>query len=308
MVTWLETEGDRWPILCLRREILRTPINSRVFLLFLTFSYHRRQRRQITTQNSYFIYISTLNFTFGLWEIFKIFTFTLPHTQTNPNSPGYTALPLPSHKYASLPRNCTAAVQTPRGVARFDGFRYIAANIEILHAFCQFIDFILFVHCWLLAVTRSSYSQNTPFRVSQHVNAMREIIETNDLHPQTIVTDHGTEFVGREFEDMLVDLGIRHYTLNPHQPEQNSIVERFNGTLKRSLWQQMHAKRTRRWVHQLPVLTSNYNNLYHRSIWMSPNEAADYGRRVQVAVKTTPGNILIRLLCLNWVHGWHCAT
>ena len=55
-------------------------------------------------------------------------------------------------------------------------------------------------------------------RTETVANAMREIIETNDINPQTIVTDHGLKFVGREFEDMLTDLGIRHHTSNPHTP------------------------------------------------------------------------------------------
>ena len=41
-----------------------------------------------------------------------------------------------SHKNALLP-GIAAAVQTPRGVARFDGFRYVAADVEKLQAFCQ---------------------------------------------------------------------------------------------------------------------------------------------------------------------------
>ena len=120
------------------------------------------------------------------------------------------------------------------------------------------------------------------------------------------MTDNGLEFVGAEFEQMLTELGIRHHTSNPHTPQQNSVVERFNGTLKRSLYQQMHAKGTRRWVDQLPILTSNYNNLYHRSIRMSPNEALIMPGESKLrpgCALTTLVSTSIRLLCLNCVHG-----
>ena len=79
-----------------------------------------------------------------------------------------------SHKYASLPPGiaaavAVAAVQTPRTVAGFERLGYVTADIEETHAFREFIDFIFFIHCWLLTQTWPFYTQNTPFRMSQHV-------------------------------------------------------------------------------------------------------------------------------------------
>ena len=53
------------------------------------------------------------------------------------NKPKFTwihRLSTDSHKYASLPGSAAADVQTPT-VAGFDGFWYVTADIEILHAF-----------------------------------------------------------------------------------------------------------------------------------------------------------------------------
>jgi transposase InsO family protein len=144
------------------------------------------------------------------------------------------------------------------------GFQYIVALIDTF--------------------SKKAYTKALKNKRSETVaDAVREIIDRNDLHPQACTSDNGQEFVGREFEEMLAEKGINHIVTNPYSPTQNSVVERFNGTIKRSLYQSMHAKSSRKWVDALPVLTSNYNSLWHRSIRMTPNQAADMAKRVEVA-------------------------
>ena len=51
-----------------------------------------------------------------------------------------------------------------------------------------------------------------------------------------------------------------------------ALVERLNRTLKNMMWKYFDRHNTRQWIHILDDITFNYNNSYHRSIKMRPNE------------------------------------
>mgnify|MGYP000068844348 CR=1 FL=1 len=53
-----------------------------------------------------------------------------------------------------------------------------------------------------------------------------------------------------------------------------SIVERFNRTLKTRIARYFTENGTTKWIDALQGITNAYNKSYHRSIKMSPNEAA----------------------------------
>mgnify|MGYP000065894876 CR=1 FL=1 len=53
-----------------------------------------------------------------------------------------------------------------------------------------------------------------------------------------------------------------------------SIIERFNRTLKNRIARSFTEHGTTRWVDALQGIISAYNKSYHRSVKMTPNEAA----------------------------------
>ena len=53
--------------------------------------------------------------------------------------------------------------------------------------------------------------------------------------PHTIITDRGAQFCSSSWKDLMSFLGIEHKTTLAYKPEQNSLVERFNRTLKTAL-------------------------------------------------------------------------
>ena len=58
-----------------------------------------------------------------------------------------------------------------------------------------------YILCAIDIFSKKAYTRALRDKQSGTVaDAMREIIETNDLHPQTCVTDNGGEFVGAEFD------------------------------------------------------------------------------------------------------------
>jgi transposase InsO family protein len=65
--------------------------------------------------------------------------------------------------------------------------------------------------------------------------ALRECVSLNELTPFMITSDNGTEFVGKDFKDALIDLGIRHHRIHAGEPEENAKIERWWGTLENSI-------------------------------------------------------------------------
>jgi transposase InsO family protein len=84
-------------------------------------------------------------------------------------------------------------------------------------------------------------------------------------------TDKGSEFLNASFQKLLKDRNIRHYT-SENDDIKAAVVERFNRTLKGSMWRYLTHTSNGRYIDVLPQLVSSYNNTYHRSIKMSPSE------------------------------------
>lgn len=84
-------------------------------------------------------------------------------------------------------------------------------------------------------------------------------------------TDKGTEFLNESFQKLLRERNIRHYT-SENDDIKASVVERFNRTLKTSMWRYFSHTSSGRYIDVLPQLVSSYNNTYHRSIKMTPSE------------------------------------
>jgi hypothetical protein len=84
-------------------------------------------------------------------------------------------------------------------------------------------------------------------------------------------TDKGSEFLNSSFQKLLADNKIKHYT-SEDDLIKAAVVERFNRTLKGSMWRYFTHASTGRYIDVLPQLVSSYNNTYHRSIKMTPSE------------------------------------
>ena len=69
---------------------------------------------------------------------------------------------------------------------------------------------------------------------SATVEKLRITFATNGL-PEVVVTDNGSNFVNREFEDFLKQNGIRHIRTAPYHPASNGMTERAVQTFKEGM-------------------------------------------------------------------------
>ena len=77
-------------------------------------------------------------------------------------------------------------------------------------------------------------------------------------------TDHGKEFVGKLFDQMLK--GRRIIQIHTHQDIKAHIVERLNRTFKGLLFKYMKYHKTYRYIHLLQDFVDSYNSRPHHSI------------------------------------------
>jgi hypothetical protein len=107
-------------------------------------------------------------------------------------------------------------------------------------------------------------------------SAMESVIRTNT--PIKLQTDKGKEFDNLPFKKLMDKYHINFFTSN-NKDIKCSIIERFNRTLKNKLHRHFTKSGKRRYVDVLNHLLQGYNNSYHRSIKMTPNQVNESNER-----------------------------
>lgn len=123
--------------------------------------------------------------------------------------------------------------------------------------------------------------------------AMSSILESMPQAPGAVLTDRGTEFQGK-FDELLDDHSIKHLTTEAYSPRQNSMVERFNRTIKTRINKYLtHANGVTISDDDLAKLVHSYNTSEHATTKTTPAKlaAADADPR---AVKSARRNIKTR--------------
>jgi len=90
-----------------------------------------------------------------------------------------------------------------------------------------------------------------------------------------IQSDQGNEFLNKKIKKYYKDNHIFHSVTNPYSPQSNGGIERFNRTLKSMLLKYFSLTDNFRWIDVLDDVLENYNNSYHSTIQMRPNEVTE---------------------------------
>ena len=94
--------------------------------------------------------------------------------------------------------------------------------------------------------------------------------------PKTIISDRGTQFVARFWEQLHTCLGTRLIRSSAYHPQTDGQTERINQILEDML-RACVLTYPQKWDQCLPLAEFSYNNSYQESIKMAPFEAL-YGR------------------------------
>ena len=129
-----------------------------------------------------------------------------------------------------------------------DGYRYLLVCIDVFSKYA-----------WMVPVK----SKTGPALVEAF-----KVILTSGRKPEKIMTDQGTEFFNKHFQNLLKSENIQHF--NTFNETKASVVERVIRTFKSKMWRHFTARKTLRYVDMLPDLVYSYNHSLHRSIKMKP--------------------------------------
>ena len=99
------------------------------------------------------------------------------------------------------------------------------------------------------------------------VEAFKKILK-GGRKPTKLHTDHGTEFLNKQFQAFLQKHDIQFFTTN--NETKASVVERFNRTLKSKMFKYFTYKNTHKYIDVLAQLVDSYNHSFHRSIGTKP--------------------------------------
>ena len=112
------------------------------------------------------------------------------------------------------------------------------------------------------------------------LEALEEMLNFYDEHPIEVLSDRGSEFKNQAVRSFFKDRNIRHTFSNSDL--KCAGVERMNKTIQGKIYKYMTENGTERFLDVLDDLVESYNNTYHRTIKMTPNEAEKLENWVEV--------------------------
>jgi hypothetical protein len=122
----------------------------------------------------------------------------------------------------------------------------------------------------------SKYAWSVPLKDKSGLTvlaAFKHVVKSSDRLPKHIWVDEGKEFYNKHMDKWIKDNNIIRYST--HGEHKSAVVERFNKTLKDTMWKRFTAENTRNWIDMIDKLMFGYNNRYHSTIKMKPIEASD---------------------------------
>ena len=133
-----------------------------------------------------------------------------------------------------------------------DGMRYILTVIDVF----------------------SKYAWSKPVRSKDAgavANALKEVLhQARPRKLKRLQTDKGKEFFNNTFAALMRRHGISHFASESDQ--KTAVFERFNRTIKTRIYTFLSDRGTARWLDVIQELVQAYNNSFHRTIGMAPNQ------------------------------------
>ena len=112
------------------------------------------------------------------------------------------------------------------------------------------------------------YRKNTENMTQAVEELLKQFEKRFGKYPNVAQFDEGKEFYNVGVKKLLNENGVEYSSTKTNRKA--AIVERFNRTLKTSMWKYFHKEDNQRWINVLNEFVENYNNTKHRSILMKP--------------------------------------
>ena len=133
-----------------------------------------------------------------------------------------------------------------------DGFKYLFTTIDVFSKMA-----------WVY-----------PMKENKCINVLKcfkDILQKCGKKPERLNSDRGSELVCNQFTKFLKENSIHHYL--SYSLRKCPVIERFNLTIQRLLYQIMHHNNSLKWVEFIEQAMKIYLNRKHRTIGITPLEA-----------------------------------
>ena len=138
----------------------------------------------------------------------------------------------------------------------------------------------------------------------QVAKALCSVIAENGSAPSVIRTDNGSEFIAKEFQNACKEFGIKHVAGDSYSPKQQSMIERFNRTLKMAVYKYQSQWNIPKLSNEdLQKIMSNYNSCKHGTTKQAPVQL--HNNENPEEIKAAHGQIKnqdVKLLAANAVN------
>ena len=105
------------------------------------------------------------------------------------------------------------------------------------------------------------------------VYVMNNLFQHTIDKPKNLRSDQGSEYKNNQVKNFLKDNGVNH--IFTYYETKANYAERVIKTIKLKINKYFTSKETFRWIEILPDLIYSYNQSYHRSVKMTPQEAKE---------------------------------
>lgn len=176
---------------------------------------------------------------------------------------GYRSYTLHKPVRKKFPRNKTRVhgIDSVWDIDLSDLSKYAKFNDGFKYLFC--ITDIFSKKSWIIPIT----SKTAP----ELLRAWQHLFDITDRRPESVRSDKGGEFRNRLLDNFFKSNRINYY-VTQNEETKAAVSERFQRTMKNKMWRYFTHNRTYRYIDVLDQLVDSYNNTYHRSIGMTPNE------------------------------------
>lgn len=131
-------------------------------------------------------------------------------------------------------------------------------------------------YCLTVIDTFSKMAYMRPLKTktgSEVTKAMKSVLQAVGRPVKNLQVDMGKEFYNSEMSRLLDQYKINRYST--YSSMKAAIVERFNRTIKRKIYQQFSLNGNYKWVNIVDGLVDEYNRSRHRTIKMAPIDVDD---------------------------------
>ena len=123
------------------------------------------------------------------------------------------------------------------------------------------------------------YRKDTKNMIKAVEELLKQFHNRFDKYSKFAQFDEGKEFYNVGVRQLLKEYNIEYFS-TAFGSKKASIVERFNRTLKTSMWKYFYNEDTNNWLDVLDSLVKNYNNTKHRSILMKPVDVNEENKHI----------------------------